>query len=142
MADQQTAIPRSPRYTRAAATAPAGVVEDLPVPDPPSAAPRPAAQFTIHAMIDDFPFDVAFTGSADQLASTVRRLRELGAVPPTQAARAAIAAERERDAPICQDEACDCYGKALRESSKQPGSYYCPGKTGYKAGKPIYCKSK
>ncbi len=39
--------------------------------------------FTLHALIEDFPFDVQFAGSADQLKATVARLRELGAVPPT-----------------------------------------------------------
>lgn len=46
MADQQTAIPRSPRYTRAAATAPAGVVEDLPLPEPRSTVPAEERTFT------------------------------------------------------------------------------------------------
>ncbi len=137
---EQTAIPRPP-----ARVGRPGVVEDAVLPEPPTIAPArvaPTVQFVIHAMLDDFPLEVAFSGTADQLASTVRRLRELRAAPPAPAARSAAAAERERDAPICQDAACDCYGKALRESSKQPGTFYCPGKIGHNAGKPIYCKSK
>lgn len=105
-------------------------------------APRATVTFTIHALLDDFPIDVSFAGSADQLAATVKRLRQLGAVPPTPAAREALAAERQRDAPCCPDEACDRYGKAMKESTKQAGSYYCPGKVGTRAGQPIYCKSR
>ena len=90
------------------------------------------ATFTIHALMDDFPFDVQFSGSADQLAATVKRLRDLGAVPPTQAARAAVEAEKERSAPICQ------YHGAMKESSKAPGTWYCP----QKMGDGTYCKSK
>ena len=96
--------------------------------------------FTIHALIDDFPFDVCFSGSADQLAATVQRLRDLGAVPPTPAARAAVEAEKERSAPVCKCDACDRYGKPMKESTKNVGSHYCPGSLGQKAGKPIYCK--
>lgn len=114
-----------------------------PVGEPaPAERPKPAVSFTIHALLDEFPIDVQFSGSAEQLAATVRRLRALGAVPPSLAARQAIAAERAREAPSCQDEACDRYGKAMRESAKSPGSYYCPGKTGTRAGQPVYCKSK
>ena len=104
--------------------------------------PKPAVTFTVHALLDDFPIDVQFSGSADQLAATVKRLRQLGAVPPTPAARQALAAERQRDAPCCPDEACDRYGKAMKESSKDKGGYYCPGKVGTRAGQPIYCKSR
>lgn len=99
----------------------------------PTAAPaKPLATFTIHALMDDFPFDVSFSGTAEQLAATVQRLRDLGAVPPTQAARAAVEAERERSAPVCQ------YHGAMKESSKAPGTWYCSAKM----GDGTYCKSK
>lgn len=99
----------------------------------PAPAPaRPVATFTIHGLMDDFPFDVAFSGTADQLAATVTRLRELGAVPPTQAARADVAAEKERSAPICK------YHGAMKESTKAPGTFFCPAKM----GSGDYCKEK
>ena len=102
------------------------------LPDPPAALTRPQATFTIHALIDDFPFEVQFAGSADQLAATVQRLRDLGAVQPTQAARAAVEAEKERSAPVCQ------FNGPMKESSKAPGTFYCPAKMGDQS----YCKSK
>lgn len=104
------------------------------VPDPPAAKapPKPSATFTIHALIDDFPFDVSFVGTADQLAATVDRLRAIGAVPPTPAARAAVEAEKARSAPICE------FHGAMKESSKAPGTWYCPSKMGDGS----YCKSK
>jgi len=99
----------------------------------PAVAPaRPAATFTIHALMDDFPFEVSFSGTADQLAATVQRLRDLGAVPPTQAARAAVEAEKERSAPVCE------FHGPMKESSKRPGTFYCPAKM----GNGEYCKSK
>ena len=97
--------------------------------------------FTIHGLMDDFPFDVQFTGSAEVFAATVKRLKDLGAVPPTAAARAAVAAEKERSAPICNCDTCDKYGAALEPSTKVPGTFYCQGKIGTKNGKPVYCKS-
>lgn len=110
------------------------------VPDPPNATnhtepAKPARSlptFTIHALIDDFPFEVSFSGNADQLAATVQRLRAIGAVPPTPAARAAVEAERERTAPVCE------FHGPMKESSKRPGTYYCPAKMGDNS----YCKSK
>ncbi len=103
-------------------------LEELPA--PPLAAPaRPQATFTIHALMDDFPFEVSFSGSADQLAATVQRLRDLGAVPPTPAA---VEAEKERSAPICE------FHGPMKESSKRPGTFYCPAKM----GNGDYCKSK
>lgn len=98
----------------------------------PIAPVKPAAQFTIHALMDDFPFEVSFSGSADQLAATVQRLRDLGAVPPTQAARAAVEAEKERLSPVCK------YHGPMKESSKAPGTWYCSSRMG--TGE--YCKEK
>jgi len=96
------------------------------------AAPRPGVAFTVHCLLDDFPIDVSFSGSAAQLRATVDRLRELGAVPPTPAARQAVEAEKARTAPICE------FHGAMKESSKAPGSFYCPAKMGDGS----YCKSK
>ena len=103
-------------------------------------APKHSATFTIHALMDDFPFDVSFSGSADQLASTVQRLRDLGAVPPTQAARAAVEAEKERSAPVCKCDTCDRYGTPMKESTKRAGTWDCAGKIGMKSGQPVYCR--
>lgn len=93
---------------------------------------KPAVSFTIHALLDDFPIDVAFSGTADQLRATVARLKELGAVPPTPAARQAVEAERQREAPICE------FHGPMKESTKRPGTWYCPAKMGDQS----YCKSK
>lgn len=112
-------------------TPPAFAVESLP--EPPSVAPtKPLPTFTIHALIHDFPFDVSFSGTVEQLDATVKRLRDVGAVPPTPAARAAVEAEKARSAPICE------FHGAMKESSKAPGTYYCPAKM----GNGDYCKSK
>ena len=110
----------------AAPTAPTAPADEAPAP------PKPPATFTLHALIDDFPFDVQFTGSADQLQATVARLRELGAVPPTPAARAAVEAEKARTAPVCE------FHGPMKESTKAPGTFYCPAKMGDGS----YCKSK
>jgi len=102
------------------------------VPEPPAKVERVPSTFTIHALIDDFPFDVSFAGTAEQLAATVQRLRAIGAVPPTMAARAAVEAEKERSAPVCE------FHGPMKESSKRPGTFYCPAKM----GNGEYCKSK
>lgn len=53
-------------------------------------------------------------------------LDERGYAPP------ASHAERAREAPICE------YHGPMKESSKRPGTYYCPSKMGDNT----YCKSK
>ena len=67
--------------------------EDETLPDPPAreevvpqveAKARPSATFTIHASMDGFPFEVQFSGSADNLQATIKRLRDLGATPPDE----------------------------------------------------------
>ena len=115
--------------TVAAAAAGRRADTTTPISEPPT---KPAATFTIHGMIHDFPFDVSFSGSADQLAATVQRLRDLGAVPPTHAARAQVEAERERSAPVCE------FHGAMKESTKAPGSWFCPAKMGDGS----YCRQK
>lgn len=102
--------------------------------EPPAPAPatRPLPTFTVHALLDDFPLDVSFSGTIDQLPATIKRLREIGAVPPTPAARQAASEERKREAPVCE------YHGPMKESTKKPGSYYCPAKMGDGS----YCKSK
>jgi hypothetical protein len=101
-------------------------------PEPVAEKPKAPATFTIHALLDDFPFDVSFSGSAEQLAATVRKLRDLGAVPPTQAARQAVEAEKERSAPVCE------FHGAMKPSTARPGTFYCPARM----GNGEYCKSK
>lgn len=99
----------------------------------PKAAPvKPSVAFTFHGILDGFPFDMQCTGTAEQFVATARRLRELGAVPPTPAARAEVEAEKERSAPVCE------FHGAMKESSKKPGTYYCPAKMGDGS----YCKSR
>lgn len=112
-------------------SAPGATVQDTP-PDEPAPAPRPPATFTIHALLDDFPLDVSFSGSVEQLPATIKRLREIGAVPPTPAARAAASEERQRTAPICE------FHGPMKESTKAPGTYFCTKKMGDGS----YCKSK
>lgn len=123
-----------PPISAADATAepPADRVFKMPEATLPEKPVKPMPMFTLHALIDDFPFDVQFSGSVDQLAATVKRLRELGAVPPTIAARAAVQEERERAAPVCE------FHGPMKESSKRPGTYYCPAKM----GNGDYCRSK
>jgi hypothetical protein len=112
-------------------SAPGAIAQDAP-PDEPTPTPRTPATFTIHALLDDLPLDVCFSGTAEQLPATIKRLREIGAVPPTPAARQAASEERKREAPVCE------YHGAMKESAKRPGTYYCPAKMGDGS----YCKSK
>lgn len=93
---------------------------------------RPAPIFTIHALIDGFPFDVQFAGSVDQLKATIARLRDIVAVPTTTAARQSVEEENRRDVPICK------YHGPMKESVKAPGTYYCSAKMGDGA----YCKER
>jgi hypothetical protein len=113
--------------------------QDTP-PSPPSRRAEPT--FVIHALLDDFPIEVRISGTAETLKATVGRLREIGATPPTPAARQAAQAERAREAPICTCDECSRYGKPMKESSKNQGTWYCPGQTGTKAGQPVYCKER
>jgi len=111
----------------------ADVFDPIEEPPPPDEAPRkPTVTFTLHALIDDFPFDVQFSGSADQLKATIARLRELGAIPPTPAARLAVEAEKAREAPVCQ------YHGPMKESTKAPGTWYCTKRMGDGS----YCKER
>lgn len=95
-------------------------------------AARPTPTFRVQALLDDFPIEVEFSGTAEQLQATVRRLRELGAVPPTPQGRATAMVEKQREAPICQ------YHGPMKESGKAPGTWFCP----QKMGDGTYCKSK
>lgn len=100
-------------------------------------APAPAPRkrdvtFTIHALLDDFPVDIQFCGSAELLLGTIARLRELGAMPPTPAAISAAAAEQARSAPICP------YHGPMKPSPKAPGTFFCPNKMGDGS----YCKER
>jgi len=74
-------------------TTPLRGMPEATLPDPPAreeVAPaaevkaRPQATFTIHASMDGFPFEVQFSGSADNLQATIKRLRDLGATPPDE----------------------------------------------------------
>lgn len=126
----------------AAAAAPPAFDEDgnelfpeEPEPPAPIAAapsPKPPAVFEIQALLDEFPVTVTCEGTAEVLKATVKRLREIGAVPPTPAARAEVAAEREREAPVCQ------WHGPMKESLKAPGTWFCTKKMGDGS----YCKSK
>lgn len=98
--------------------------------------PKPTATFTIHALMDDFPFDVTFSGSAEQLAATVKRLRDLGAVPPTHAARAV---EAPSSAPTCGNANCSRHGQPLEPS--QHNGYYCKGTDRITGNAKGYCKT-
>jgi hypothetical protein len=128
MSDTTRPIPARPpnvnAQPRAAQPAPEAPTVEQPA--------RPAVSFTIHVLLDDFPIDVQFSGSVDQLKATVGRLKEHGAVPPTPAARAAVAAEKAREAPRCE------FHGPMKESTKAPGTWYCTKKMGDDS----YCKSK
>jgi len=140
---QQINRPPKANMSRPAFAMPEATIPDPPTPEAPKptdAPTRPAPRFTVHAMLDDFPFEVEFSGTADNLSATVKRLREIGAVPPSAQARAAE--ETAREAPRCNNSQCDHFGRPMKASTKQPGTHYCSGKIGFANGQPVYCKEK
>ena len=78
---QQINRPPKANMSRPAFAMPEATIPDPPTPEAPKptdAPTRPAPRFTVHAMLDDFPFEVEFSGTADNLSATVKRLREIG----------------------------------------------------------------
>lgn len=88
--------------------------------------------FIVHALLDGFPVDVQFCGSAELLLGTIARLRELGAMPPTAAALSAAALDAARSAPVCP------YHGPMKPSPKVPGTFFCS----HRMGDGSYCKER
>lgn len=94
----------------------------------------PAKLYTIDAIDPDgYPVHFTFTDmTIEQFEEKKEQMKALGYLPPTQAARAAVEEERKREAPICE------YHGPMKESTKRPGTFFCPAKMGDGS----YCKSK
>lgn len=93
---------------------------------------RPPVLFTISAVLGGFPVAIQISGSADTLLATIDRLKAIGAQPPTLASPQAVAAEAEREAPVCK------YHGPMKPSAKAPGTFYCS----HRMGDGSYCKEK
>lgn len=107
------------------------VLEPAPEPQP-APAERPPVTMRIAAVFDGFTVEVECIGRIEQLPATIRRIRELGGVPAVVASPAAVAAEAEREAPICP------YHGPMKPSTKRLGTWYCPAKM----GDGTYCREK
>lgn len=87
-----------------------------PQPAPAPAAGKPPATFTVNAMLDGFPFTVAFTGTVEQLPATIDRLRSIGATPPAQKHEWNYTPE---GLPICPK-----HGVPMKKREKQGDTWY------------------
>lgn len=90
--------------------------------------PQQATEFTISAVLDEYPVTVRIVGTRKELQAAVRGLREIGAMPPT--AVQTMRDEKAREVPVCP------YHGPMKESAKAPGTYYCTKKM----GDGTYCK--
>jgi len=91
--------------------------------------PQAVATFTITAMIDGFPVQIAVEGKADALRGMIDRLKAIGAQPPASV-QVNLPEQKTDDAPVCQ------FHGAMKRSNH--GGFYCPKKMGDGS----YCKSK
>ena len=87
------------------------------------------ATFTITAMIDGFPVQIAVEGKADALRGMIDRLKAIGATPPSFPQNGNVAVLGNSDAPICE------FHGAMRKGNH---GWFCPRKMGDGS----YCKSK
>jgi hypothetical protein len=101
---------------------------------------------TIRARIDGFDTEICFTGAADQLLAVTKRLREIGAGPASGPVTTPPASTNGKQktantAPVTYDDSgtphCGIHKRAMKESSKAPGSWYCTAKDG-----DAYCKER
>ena len=88
--------------------------------------------FRITAVLDEFPVTLEFSGTSTDLAAAIKRLRDIGAIPPTAAAVQTARDEKAREAPTCP------YHGPMKESTKAPGTWYCSKRMGDGS----YCKEK
>lgn len=84
---------------------------------------------TIHAILDNFPIDLQFTGTVEQLPAITKRLRALGASEPVSApASPAPKPKAPRVQPTYApngDPCCPDHGTPLREGK---WGLFCPTK--------------
>ena len=84
------------------------------------------AQFDITFELEGFPVVAHVEGKAESLMAMVKRLKEIGAKPPTITAPVAAPAASASSA---ARPTCPTHGAKLKESRK-PGEWYCPKKDG------------
>jgi len=94
-----------------------------------AAQPQAVATFTITAMIDGFPVQIAVEGKADALRAMIDRLKAIGATPPS----ASPEPTKSAGIPLCP-----VHGTKMK-ASRKPGSYFCPRQAEDGAG---YCPEK
>lgn len=96
-------------------------------------APAPIA-LTVHATLDGWPVDLAFTLPPARLGVALAKLTELGYTPRQDAPAARAVASTGNNAPCCP-----YHGTAkIKESDRRPGTFYCAAKMGDGS----YCKEK
>ena len=84
-----------------------------------AAQPQATATFTITALIDGFPVQIAVEGKADALRAMIDRLKAIGAQPPNP--QSAIRSPQS-SAPLCPTH------NTPMKPSRKPGKFYCARK--------------
>ncbi len=97
-------------------------------------APNTPSRLTIHFAVDGFPCDLDLEATAADFAQRVQRavqtISAAGGVPPVTVT--APASTPPGETPVCE------YHGPMKESTKRPGSWFCPAKMGDGS----YCESK
>lgn len=109
--------------------------------------PPSAVTFTIHASVQGFPIDIAFSGSFDQLIGAVDRLQRLGATPPPRPAfGGARPPQKPLTAPLYRDDGTPCCPYHVNRDGRptpiryvgpkdgRPGFWGCPSSAQQVAG--------
>ncbi len=115
----------------------------------------PCATITIHASLQGFPITVAWSGKISHIPGAIQRLHAIGAVAVPDVLQTAESVFRAADAVLESTNtliqaACDtshpaesahhvcAYHGSMKESSKVPGTWFCPKKMADGS----YCKEK
>jgi len=94
-------------------------------------APAPVS-LTVHATLDGWPVDLAFTLPPARLSAALAKLSDLGYTPRQNAPTAHAATPTGTPC-------CPYHGTAkVKESDRRPGTFYCSARMGDGS----YCKEK
>jgi hypothetical protein len=106
---------------------------------------RPSLDLTVHAQLDGWPVDIAFTLPAERLSAALTRLGELGYTPrattPPAPAQAPRKAPRERVEPVYKPDGTPCCPVHLKPLANGKYGLYCPSKAteGQEQNEKGYC---
>jgi hypothetical protein len=96
-------------------------------------APAPIAM-TVHASLDGWPVDLAFSLPPARLGVALAKLTELGYTPRQDAPQPTPVSAASAGPPCCP-----LHGTAkVKESERRPGTYFCAAKMGDGS----YCKER